>query len=635
MMADLDTPYADAFAHYWDNGWRGILPLPVAQKYPPPNGYTGATGDWPSYADCQTWADQSPDANLALRLPDTIIGLDVDNYGDKTGGDTLADLVQECGPLPATWLSTSRGDGVSGIRLYAVPAGTRLITALPGVELIQHHHRYTVAWPSIHPKTGDRYQWLNEQTGEVGDLPHAHNIPPLPQAWVTRLETTSQPATKNPDIDPEPIINQFPAGDACHHIRTAAGKVLTSPGQTRHDTYMHATLAIAGHARRGCPGGRETLTTLRDLFVRSISDRATAVEATAEYGSLITGAIKIVANEPPGTRCVDDLSWIPNQPEPGDNTDTSSGTGAGILEYAVNWDDLLTGEPPEPDWLVDGLIEQGRLIAIYSAAKAGKSLLTLDIAACIALGKPCLGTPAGRPRHVLYIDLEMTPTEVADRIRNYGHNNIPGLTTHLHYLSLPMLPPLDSPEGGKAVVDAAQACGAELVIIDTTSRTIQGGENDSDTWHAWYRNTGLPLKSMGCTVIRLDHSGKDKDKGQRGSSAKVSDVDLVLKLTRPTDTEIVLKREEARQAHYLDRVSIQVVEDVLPGGYVLTRHAVRHDVFTDGEALDLAARVNEAGLPPGAGWRPILEWARANGYHKVTQKQAKTAARIRKNGATQ
>jgi hypothetical protein len=49
---------------------------------------------------------------------------------------------------------------------------------------------------------------------------------------------------------------------------------------------------------------------------------------------------------------------------------------------------------------------------------------------------------------------------------------------------------------------------------------------------AFYRHTGLPLKQNAIGWMRLDHSGKDSTKGQRGSSSKNDDVDVVIRLER-------------------------------------------------------------------------------------------------------
>jgi RecA-family ATPase len=70
------------------------------------------------------------------------------------------------------------------------------------------------------------------------------------------------------------------------------------------------------------------------------------------------------------------------------------------------------------------------------------------------------------------------------------------------------------------------------VVIDTVSRSVQGDENENDTWLDFYRHTGLLMKQKQIAMIRLDHSGKDESKGQRGGSAKSGDVDAVWKMKK-------------------------------------------------------------------------------------------------------
>jgi RecA-family ATPase len=98
---------------------------------------------------------------------------------------------------------------------------------------------------------------------------------------------------------------------------------------------------------------------------------------------------------------------------------------------------------------------------------------------------------------------------------------------------------LNSAQGGAELIAAVNAYGSEVVVIDTVSRAIDGEENSNDTWLAFYLHTGLQLKQLGVSMIRLDHSGKDESKGMRGGSAKAGDVDAFWLLTRLTDTKYV------------------------------------------------------------------------------------------------
>ena len=106
---------------------------------------------------------------------------------------------------------------------------------------------------------------------------------------------------------------------------------------------------------------------------------------------------------------------------------------------------------------------------------------------------------------------------------------------NLKLLSFPNMAALDSEKGSKELLAAVNVYGAEVVVIDTVSRAIAGDENENDTWLDFYRHTGLKLKQAKIALIRLDHSGKDESKGQRGGSAKSGDVDAVWRMSRATD----------------------------------------------------------------------------------------------------
>lgn len=167
-----------------------------AKKYPPPSAFTGHGKPDPSGADIETWID-GPEAayNIGLRLPPGVLGLDVDAYPGKQGGDRLAELVAAHGPLPPTWITTARTDGVSGIRLFRVPLaidGHEINwpgEAAKHIELIQHGHRYAVVWPSVNPEAaGATYRWrMPEGPTLAGTPPRPSELPWLPEPWVRGL----------------------------------------------------------------------------------------------------------------------------------------------------------------------------------------------------------------------------------------------------------------------------------------------------------------------------------------------------------------------------------------------------------------------------------------------------------------
>jgi hypothetical protein len=178
------------------------------------------------------------------------------------------------------------------------------------------------------------------------------------------------------------------------------------------------------------------------------------------------------------------------------------------------------------------------------------------------------------PKSVVYIDKEMTPHDVRERLQDMGYGPETDLS-QLHYYQLAGLPPLDSPLGGSVLSDIVTYWGATLVVIDTMSRVVYGDENVSDTYQKFYRYTGAPLKKLAAALIRLDHAGKDAERGQRGSSAKNDDVDIVFQLSAVKDG-LLLKTTHSRVPWIPAEVSLFRQE--FPLAHVVRQDAPSQDV---------------------------------------------------------
>lgn len=207
--------------------------------------------------------------------------------------------------------------------------------------------------------------------------------------------------------------------------------------------------------------------------------------------------------------------------------------------------DFWGGAEDAEDWLVEPILARGRGHLLYAPAKAGKSLLALYVAACAATGRAVLDRPAGAPIRVLYCDLEMTRADVRERLTEMGFTADDDFL-NLAYYSLPSLAALDTPQGGAELVELAAGHLADLVVIDTISRAVSGEENSNDTAQAFARHTGTPLKAAGRALWRIDHAGKDTERGARGGSAKVDDVDVVHLLTPRDSGRFTLKATHSR-----------------------------------------------------------------------------------------
>jgi hypothetical protein len=281
-------PWGDFVKKYFLAGWCP-LPLPPRKKSSPPTGTTGRY-EMPDKKKIQGWAkERDARCNIAIRVPDNVIGIDVDAYDAKVGRASLESLVAEFGELPPTWTLTSRSDGVSGIRFYRVPGGLHWPgEAKPDVQIVQHHHRYAVAYPSVHPDTRGVYLWygpgdvLNGAPKSVTvehEIPSIDDLAELPADWVSGLTSGRLWAELSADFgatrsDIVDWIKARPSGVECRLMRKqaeAAIEELSSGVGGAHDALNSRVYALVALASEGHSGLDTALSRVRAAFTTEVT----------------------------------------------------------------------------------------------------------------------------------------------------------------------------------------------------------------------------------------------------------------------------------------------------------------------------------------------------------------------------
>jgi hypothetical protein len=576
-MTDPSQGYASAANEYWQAGWKGILPLPPGQKLPPPKDTTGYTGYYPSFPDIMAWSEEKPDGNIALRLPNTVIGVDVDHYGNKRGGDTLAHAESLWGLLPPTVRSTSRLDGKSGIRLYRVEPGVELETAigfpelgLGGIEVVQFFHRYAVVWPSMHGGTGRRYRWLDADGNVTGDIPRPAGLPLLPQGWVDGLRRRAN-ATITATADVTKALQALPSGEMSMRVKDAlsAAKtdLLANPG-TRHDTTLKHVLRLIRLGEQGESGVQQALHDLEDEFVKVMlkTGGRDADSARAEYRRMaagqrghdliastptvdeheVIGLEKVAYAEPePLTRCIvidiEAAHIASTLPEPQDDID--------LLIFGDEMEVAPTEELDEVDrlWFVEEPEEVGRTGSRTSWGPVDmEAVLSGDLSpeepAYLkrADGKPMLyrgrvnsfvGPPESAKswmaliackqametgENVLILDFEDTAKSIAGRFLALGVSPAM-LVRHLSYAEPDAALDSDAQEEIAEVLDQRNPA---IVVVDgvNAAMTLLGMDLEKNVDATKFHQLILkPLTRANSAVITVDHVPKDPS--GRGSYA--------------------------------------------------------------------------------------------------------------------
>ena len=138
-------------------GWA-VLPVSTDSKGPigqlTPHGVKDATAD---PATIREWWTARPDANIGVACgePSGIVVLDLDA---RSGGiEFYQAMVEENGgALPEGVLESHTGGG--GFHYFFRFNGERKCVIAPGCEVISTGG-YIVVPPSVHPTTGNRYEW--------------------------------------------------------------------------------------------------------------------------------------------------------------------------------------------------------------------------------------------------------------------------------------------------------------------------------------------------------------------------------------------------------------------------------------------------------------------------------------------
>lgn len=185
--------------------------------------------------------------------------------------------------------------------------------------------------------------------------------------------------------------------------------------------------------------------------------------------------------------------------------------------------------------LIKGLLDQGAMTVLYGESNTGKTFLAMDIAFHIGAGLSWGGMRTTQ-FPVLYIAAEGglgARKRAAALAARYSSE---AATAAFHYLLHPInLLRADADLG--RLIESVRAVGIRfgLIVVDTLSRAMAGGdENSSTDMGAMVKHLDALRAATSAHIMVVHHSGKDRAKGARGHSL----------LRAATDTEIEVSEGE-------------------------------------------------------------------------------------------
>ena len=195
---------------------------------------------------------------------------------------------------------------------------------------------------------------------------------------------------------------------------------------------------------------------------------------------------------------------------------------------------------PPPQWLVDGFLPENGIGVLWGASGTFKSFIAVDIGLSVAYGLPWRGQKIPTAKPVLYVAGEGA-YGLGVRSLVWTSQRAAGQPEPPFYV-LPVSVDLTSAKVVDALVADIKSFGVNfgLVVVDTLARNFGGGnENDAVDVNKFVQGIDALRNALDGHILVIHHSGKEDQKGERGSSALRGAVDVSLRVSRESGSPLV------------------------------------------------------------------------------------------------
>jgi hypothetical protein len=200
--------------------------------------------------------------------------------------------------------------------------------------------------------------------------------------------------------------------------------------------------------------------------------------------------------------------------------------------------------------LIDQWLPQGQLCEIYGTPNSGKSFMALDMALCVATGKPWAGHEVTQG-DVIYVAAE-GGIGYKKRIPAWmQHNGVEELTHDSAFMLLEDNVDVRDDVFLSDLTRFIEVNEVKLVVIDTLSLAMPGvDENSATEVNVVVNGLRNITKRTGTTILWIHHPAKSgSSSGSRGSGALYGTLDISIHVAIVNENDTEVKPTDVREHH--------------------------------------------------------------------------------------
>jgi len=245
-----------------------------------------------------------------------------------------------------------------------------------------------------------------------------------------------------------------------------------------------------------------------------------------------------------------------------------------LLDMLLADDDVELNMIAAQPWLIDDVIPGESFGIMYGPSGTGKSFAALDKAMHIAAGMPWQGFEGTSASQVVYISAEGGR---GLRVRKRAWEQIHGKRVpNMRVLPTGVLLDNDKDRADiktaiKGLIDATGQ-QVSMIVVDTLARSMAGDENTVKDSSMFIRGCDELKELFGCTILVVHHTGKDEERGARGSSAFKAASDFEISISGSVESVVRISCTKSKDAAPFKDVTLKMESVELDG---LTDHKNR------------------------------------------------------------